>query len=187
MQHPYCYPGTDIYRNKWNIRDGGMLASLERLETLTRRENLPRHLPITVTGFKRIHHHIFRNIYDWAGKYRYVDTGRAGSPFCRADFIAGEMDKRFAFILAENRLHGLSVAQFAARAAEHVSELNAIHPFLDGNGRTLRGFLDVLAEQAGHEIDLTRVDPLQWNRASAVSFQRSDYGPMQVVIEAAIV
>ncbi len=95
------------------------------------------------------------------------DTGRTG-PFCKAEFIAAEMDKRFAAINGENNLRGLDAATFAARAAEHIGELNAIHPFLDGNGRALRAFLENLAEQAGHHIDLARVDPQAWNVSGVV-------------------
>jgi fido (protein-threonine AMPylation protein) len=78
------------------------------------------------------------------------------------------MDKRFAAINGENNLRGLDAATFAARAAEHIGELNAIHPFLDGNGRALRAFLENLAEQAGHHIDLARVDPQAWNVSGVV-------------------
>jgi cell filamentation protein len=59
----------------------------------------------------------------------------------------------------EDNLRGLTREQFAARAAEHMCELNTIHPFLDGNGRTQRAFLEMLAKQAGHDIDLARIDP----------------------------
>lgn len=185
-QHPYCYPGTDVYRNKLDIRDVALLDTVERLESLAGIETLSRRLPISVDGYKAIHHYIFQNIYEWAGEYRRVDTGRAGAPFCRADFIATEMDKRFAAIHAEKCLCDLDEIRFAERAAEHVGELNAIHPFLDGNGRTLRSFLDILAERAGHDLDLARIDAKQWNDASIVSFRQSDCRPMRAVIAGAI-
>ena len=121
---------------------------------MARHENLPRDFPVTVKGYSRIHAWLFHNIYDWAGQNRFVDTGRAGSPFCRAQFIAPEMAKRFDAIHAENSLRGSHRDAFAARAGEHACELNAIHPFLDGNGRTLRGFLETLALQAGMNLIL---------------------------------
>ncbi len=95
------------------------------------------------------------------------------------------MTKRFAAINGENNLRGLDAETFAERAAEHIGELNAIHPFLDGNGRALRAFLEILAEQAGHHIDLARVDPRAWNDASARSFHKLDYAPMRnIIVEA---
>ena len=185
-QHPYCYPGTDVLRNKLDIRDRDDLDRFERLEGRNRAETLRRDLPISVEGFRAIHRHIFENIYDWAGEYRFVATGRTG-PFCRPEFIAPEMEKRFSAIHAENDLRGLAFEDFAARAAEHVNELNAIHPFLDGNGRTTRAFLEILAERAGYDCQIVRITPDAWNDASARGFHRQDHKPMQGVIAGALV
>jgi cell filamentation protein, protein adenylyltransferase len=186
MDHPYCYPGTDVYRNKENIRDRDELEQLERLASARRLETLPHSLPITVDGYREIHRYMLQDVYDWAGEYRTVTTGR-GAPFCKAEFIDAEMDKRFAAINAEDNLRGLAPAEFAVRAAEHTCELNAIHPFLDGNGRTQRAFLEVLAEQAGHRIDLARIDPEAWNEAAKVSYYTQDYRPMRAIIASALV
>ena len=75
---------------------------------------------------------------------------------------------------------------FAARAAEHVVELNAIHPFREGNGRALRAFLLVLARQAGHDINMERIDAVIWNEASQVSFRTGDSQAMRNIIADAI-
>ena len=64
--------------------------------------------------------------------------------------------------------------------------LNAIHPFLDGNGRTLRAFLEALAEQAGHRIDLARIDPDAWKEASKVGYYTQDFHPMRDIIAGAL-
>ena len=184
-QHPYCYPGTDVLRNKLDIRDRDSLDLFERLEARSRAEALPRRLPVSVSGFRAIHRYIFANIYDWAGEYRFVATGRTG-PFCKPEYIATEMDRRFAAIRSENDLRGLSIETFAARAAEHANELNAIHPFLDGNGRTLRAFLEILAERAGYELDIVRITPAAWNDASARGFHKQEHAPMRDVLIAAL-
>jgi cell filamentation protein len=186
MDHPYCYPGTDVYRNKLDIRDNDALEKFERLESGNRMEMLPHDVRISADGYRDIHRYIFQNIYDWAGEYRTVTTGRTG-PFCKAEFIDPEMDKRFEAINAEDNLRGLTPEQFAARAAEHACELNAIHPFLDGNGRTQRAFLQVLTEQAGHEIDLARIGSQAWNKASIESYHKLNYGPMRELIAGALV
>ena len=65
-------------------------------------------------------------------------------------------------------------------------EINAIHPFRDGNGRTLRAFLFVLARQAGHDIKMERIDPAAWNEASRVSFRTGDSRAMRHIIANAI-
>ena len=66
MEHPYCYPGTLIYRNKLDIRNADLLESFERLETLTRMESLPRKAPISVDGYCDVHRYLFGNVYVWA-------------------------------------------------------------------------------------------------------------------------
>ena len=78
MDHPYCYPGTQVYRNKLGIRDADLLASFERLESLTRMESLPRDAPLGVAGYRSIHRYLFENIYDWAGEFAAsIRAGRA--------------------------------------------------------------------------------------------------------------
>jgi cell filamentation protein len=186
MDHPYCYPGTNVCRNKENIRDKEELEAFERVHSADRLLTLPRDLPITPQGYREIHRYMLQDVYDWAGQDRWIDTGRTG-PFCKAAFIVPELDKRFAAIHAEGALRGLDAERFAARAAEHISELNAIHPFLDGNGRALRAFLEILAAQTGSAIDLARIDPQAWNAASIAGFHRQDYGPMREVIAGALV
>jgi cell filamentation protein len=186
MSDPYRYPGTDVLRNIENIHDAEELAAFERTATLNRIETLPEDFPITPEGYRAIHRYLFQDVYDWAGEYRVVDIARADSLFCLVPYIGQELAKRFVAIRSENNLGGLGAGDFAERAAEHIIELNAIHPFREGNGRTLRGFLFVLARQAGHDIKLERIDALTWNEASRVSFRRGDSRPMRNIIADAI-
>jgi cell filamentation protein len=186
MSDPYCYSGTDVLRNIDNIRDAEELAVFERFSTANRIETLPADLPITPEGYRAIHRHIFQDVYDWAGEYRLVDIARADSLFCLVPYIAQELTKRFGAIRSENNLRGLDAQGFAARTAEHVVELNAIHPFREGNGRTLRTFLFVLARQAGHDINMERIDAVTWNEASRVSFRSGDSQAMRNIIADAI-
>jgi cell filamentation protein len=186
MNDPYVYPGTDVLRNKENIRDARELEAFERTATANRMETLPDNTPITAEGYREIHRYIFQDVYDWAGKARMVDIAKDDDLFCLAPYIDQELAKRFEAIRAENGLRGLSAEEFAARAADHISELNAIHPFREGNGRTQRAFLFVLGRQAGHEVDMTRIDPQAWNDASRESFRTGDPTPMRNVIASAI-
>jgi cell filamentation protein len=80
MQHPYCCPGRDVLRNKEDIRDNNELERFERMATARRLETLPRDLPIAVEGYREIHRCMLQDVYDWAGEYRYVDTGRTAPP-----------------------------------------------------------------------------------------------------------
>jgi len=182
MADPYVYPGTDVLINKENIRDHEQLEAFERVMTANRMETLPAGIPLTADGYRQIHRYIFQDVYDWAGRDRSVNISKGGDPFCFAPFIAGQLEQRFAIIQAEDGLKGLAPEEFAARAAEHICELNAIHPFREGNGRTQRAFLERLAEHAGHPIALERIDPAVWIEASIRSFRQGDYSPMRAVI-----
>jgi cell filamentation protein len=86
MDHPYCYPGTDVLRNKEDIRDKDELEAFERQHSADRLLTLPHNLPFTVAGYREIHRYMLQDVYDWAGEYRTIDTGRTG-PFCKAEYI----------------------------------------------------------------------------------------------------
>lgn len=182
---PYVYPGTSVLRNKENIRDLLELEAFERIATANRMETLSADIPITVGGYGEIHRYIFQDIYDWAGQDRTIEIARRESLFCMARYVDEQLTKRFDAIHAETDLHGLGRTDFAERAAVHICELNAIHPFRDGNGRTLRAFLFILGRQAGHEIDLAQIEPHAWNEASRQSFRSGHWRPMAKAIAGA--
>jgi cell filamentation protein len=106
------------------------------------------------------HRRIFGNVYPWAGELRRgigMMTKTRPSGFVVAygpsenvpDALAGV----FKALVAENNLVGLDTAQIALRLAWYYSELDAIHPFRDGNSRTLRAFTSDLSEAAGYRLD----------------------------------
>src|SRR3546814_7317455 len=85
--------------------------------------------------------------YDWAGEYRNVRTSKGGNTFCLPEFIESEMAKLFHALSEKNYLKGLTPADFVKQAAWFLSELNAIHPFREGNGRVQLAFLDILRSE----------------------------------------
>jgi cell filamentation protein len=187
MVDPYFYPGTDILINKEDILDWEELDAFERVMTASRMETLPPGIPLTANGYRQLHRYIFQDVYEWAGQDRTVNIAKGDDLFCLVPYIAAQMARRFAIIRAENSLKGLTSEEFARRAAEHVCELNAIHPFREGNGRTQRCFLERLAEAAGHPMDLARIEPQAWNNASIRSFRQADYEAMrQVILETVV-
>lgn len=68
------------------------------------------------------------------------------------------MRQQFRRLAKERYLVGRDKAQFAERAAVYVNEMNAAHPFIDGNGRTQRFWLRMLAENAGFDLTLGPAD-----------------------------
>jgi cell filamentation protein len=187
MADPYVYVGADILINKENIRDRAELEIFERVMTANRLEALPRGFPLTANGYRQFHRYIFQDVYAWAGKYRTVNLAKGGHIFCLVPHIRAQMERQFTVLQAEKGLKGLTRQGFTERAAEQVCEINAIHPFREGNGRKLRAFLERLAAHAGWPIDLARIGSRAWNSASIVSFRRADYNGMREVILRALV
>jgi cell filamentation protein len=117
-----------------------------------------------------IHRHLFQDVYPWAGQPRTVRISKDGSTFCYPEHIDREMRRLFANLSVLKQLVGLDAAAFANKAAHLLAELNAIHPFRDGNGRTQLSFLTVLAERADHPLRLERLDPKAMLSATVGSF-----------------
>jgi len=145
-------------------------------------------LPRGALGFGHycaIHRHLFQDVFDWAGKLRTVRIAKGDSMFCYPEHIDGEMKKLFLRLRAERFLRGLSAKDFAHSAAHLLAELNAIHPFREGNGRTQLTYLALLAERAGHPLALERMKPDAMLAAMVASF-KTDETPLAALIEGLI-
>jgi cell filamentation protein len=82
-------------------------------------------------------------------------------------------------------LVGLAGSDFAQQVAVIIGDVNYIHPFREGNGRTQMQYLKLLSERAGHPVDLARVSSTLWLDASKVS-HAADYALMARLIGEAI-
>jgi cell filamentation protein len=167
---PYCYPGTDILINRMGIRNRATLEAFEaEMSSERATEPLPGG-PFTADHYLAIHHHLFQDVYDWAGRIRTIRISKGSSAFCYPEYIEQELTKLFQRLAADNELSGLDRKQFAAKGASFIAELNAIHPFREGNGRTQLVFLVELSERAGHPLNLDRLDPAAILSATIASF-----------------
>src|SRR5262249_3312646 len=82
-------------------------------------------------------------------------------------------------------LGGLSTVDFASQVAVIIGDINYIHPFREGNGRTQLQYLKLLSERAGRPVDLARLGAARWIAASATS-HAADYSLMAQLIGDAI-
>lgn len=184
---PYLYPGTDVLRNKMGVRDNAALRLAEYAITRVRTPNAPT-FPMTAKGYLATHRHLFQDLYDWAGKLRTVTLAKGGDAFAFPHALESSMEKRFADLAARSSLRGLSREAFATGAAHHISELNAIHPFREGNGngRAMRLHLQQLAAQAGFCLEQARLPAQGWIEASIVAFRNANEAPLAGLILAAV-
>jgi cell filamentation protein len=156
---PYCYPNSDVLRNKAGLADREALERFETAMTFARSEEPLPNGRLSMSHYRAIHHHLFQDVYDWAGKFRTVRISKGASTFCYPENIASEMRRLFAWLRRHGGLRNLTAKDFASGAAHFLAELNAIHPFREGNGRTQLTFLALLADRAGHPLDLDRLAP----------------------------
>ena len=159
FDHPYCYPKTDILRNKLGLRTTDALHAFEALITAQRAEEALPTGRLSVRHFQRLHHHMFQDVYEWAGKFRTVRLTKENTIFCYPEHISAEMKRLFTWLKQEQYLKNLGTDAFAALAAWFFSELNAIHPFREGNGRTQNIFLFLLSENAEHPLNFDLFAP----------------------------
>jgi len=184
-EDPYTYPGSSVLRNRLDITDAARLDYFER-EAVTQRatESIPKGR-FNLAHLRAIHRHLFQDIYDWAGEIRTVEIAKDGHQFQFRRFIETGMADVYRRLKGANFLRGRGRAAFAAATGGIMGDVNYVHPFREGNGRTQLYYLEQLAEQAGHKLDLSQLDPDLWIAASRAAHS-GDYAPMGDEIERAL-
>jgi len=170
VDDPYCYPKTSMLKNRANLRSQVELEKFEALAATKRAEEpLPAGKP-SYGYYRAIHRHLFQDVYVWAGKIRTVRISKGESMFCFPEYIDKKMRDLFEDLAGENQFRDLDAETFATKAAHFMAELNAIHPFREGNGRSQNVLLIVLADQAAHPLDFDRLHPPEMMEAMMASF-----------------
>lgn len=167
----YCYPHSKVLINKLNIKNAEDLAVAER-EITALRLAVAKVQPIggsfDLQHLQRIHEWIFGDIYPWAGKLRHVNIAK-GNQFCLAMNLEIYAKNLFQKLRQEHYLIDFDGC-VPHRLAYYLSEINVLHPFREGNGRTQRLFIEYLANVAGYEVDFSTVSPQEMIVASANSY-----------------
>jgi cell filamentation protein len=187
---PYVYPGTNVLKNLRDLRDLESLAIFEATATARRLELIrldAKPGKFDIPHLKAIHRYIFQDVYSWAGEFRSVNIARPGQfYFAFVEQIVATLTTEFQKLSAERHLAGLNAEAFASRAAKYMGELNAIHPFRDGNGRTQREYIRQLALHNGYVLHWARVTRDQMGAASKRSFQQGDSSGLAEIIHLSI-
>jgi cell filamentation protein len=190
---PHSEQGHACPRNKFGITDYAKLQIVEAQLVIKRVGELrdqgitgdfnPAHL-------RAIHSYLFQDVFPWAGELRVVNISKGNQPFGPAQFIAAALDDALAKLRREDLLINLKPSGFAARAGFYLGEINAIHPFREGNGRAQREFIRQLALHAGHPLSWSAVGTgftqQQMIDASILSHTKGDNSALAAIIEAAL-
>ncbi|MBR4605836.1 MAG: Fic family protein [Lachnospiraceae bacterium] len=129
---------------------------------------------ITYDVLLKIHKELFDGIFPFAGKLRDVNMSKGDTIFCLYKYIDEELKKYFIDFSKDNELKGLSKERFCRRAACYYGDLNFIHPFREGNGRTLRELFYHIGKNSGYELDLTKCNKEEYLKAVIESEYKAD-------------
>jgi cell filamentation protein len=167
---PLCYPGTTVLINLADLTDPTELDDFEFSMYLTRAEEPLPDGNLGYDHYRAIHHHLFQDIYAWAGEPRTIRTGKAGNWFCYPEHLDRQMERAFSLVASRDLLGNLPKSIFAEGAADLLAEINAGHSFREGNGRTQLAYLKLLVVTAGFTFNDDALDPVKVMNAMIASF-----------------
>ena len=147
------YP-NGVLKNKYHIRDQQKLEQVEYLQAMRRAAIFLHSKPQikNIQDIKKVHKIMFGRLYDWAGKYRPGNFQKNGYDFFD--------HSRFGY--AETNINSIMHNQPEKRAlaaedyTKLLDEINFMHPFREGNGRSCKVFLSAYAANHGQVIDYPR-------------------------------
>lgn len=170
IDDPYTYENSTVLVNKLDIRTQAELDAFEvEISSARAEEPLPEGA-LNFSHYKAVHYHLFQDVYDWAGEVRTVRISKGGNPFCFPENIEDQATTLFDDLRAADYLRNLEAQAFSARAAHFLAELNAIHAFREGNGRSQLTFFALLADRAGHPLNLDKLEAEEMLEAMIASF-----------------
>ena len=162
---PYIYPNTPqlVLRNRYGLKDAAALATVERIQTGARlRELLSSEVEVSASldSLQAMHAYIFGDVYHWAGHIRRVNLYKpepvlsgASVDYSAHQNIRSEASAALQTIKARDWL-GMNLEERAQTLSQDVKELWRVHPFRDGNTRTVLAFADAYMARRGMPFDL---------------------------------
>jgi cell filamentation protein len=182
---PYVYPGTRILKNIPDIHDEAALVTFEQRATALRYDEAMisiKDAPLALSTWKKLHKTLFQDVYDWAGEIRHVQLAKGNTVFAIPEHIERQADELFAKMKIEN-LKDLDSSRRADRLAYYFAELNVLHPFREGNGRTQKMFFDEITRRFGSEIDWAHIDTQEFLDALVRAYHSQDYSKVATIFE----
>lgn len=163
LNNLYTYPESNILKNKHDIRDVKTLLEIEHKSVASRILKLTV-FPIKVysmNNVKEIHRYLFQDIYEWSGNLRKVNISKEGKAFMSLQSF--DQGSEYMNYLIDNYHETANTKdKVVSQLAAILDNLNHMHPFREGNGRTQREVIRVLALQKGYygEIDILLDDEI---------------------------
>lgn len=146
--------------------------------------------PITNALLRRIHAEIFGSLFAWAGRWRTLQISKPGAIWPSAQYLNQSMMTFERDVLRTYPTASLSADDEFCRAVARIQgEFLSIHPFREGNARTIKLATDLLAAQTGRPLlvyDDSAAGATEYIRAASAALRLMDYAPLEQIIRAAL-
>ena len=188
MDKIYCYPDTSILINKLDIHDKTLLLQAEtRLASirLYQLQEKPIRGNFDYDHLCSIHRHIFKDLYDWAGKPRTVNIAKTNL-FCLVQFMPCYAGSIFPAYYNDCMHTKNNPEEFIHAFTNHYADLNALHPFREGNGRSQREFARELCLKCGYAFDLRHTNHAEMLAASIESLDKGSNASLEGIFRKCI-
>lgn len=187
---PHSERGHFCPKNVFGYTDYRQLQAVESVFTTKRTLQLEDRDIVTgkfdSAHLQSIHRYIFQDVFPWTGQFRVVNISKGNSTFGPALYIAAALADTLDKLKRENLLVGLSPSDFALRAAFYLGEINAIHPFREGNGRAQREFIRQLGTHALHPLSWDGFSQQAMTEASIANHTTGSTAQLATIVEAAL-
>lgn len=127
-------------------------------------------MPLDENMLCYIHKTLFQDIYPWAGTFRTCNISKDESTFFNVEFLTYGLNEFFTNLQKDDFLKHLTRTEFVELLTYYSNELNFLHPFREGNGRTKKIFLTELAKRAGYKIDYSKITHEEFRNAEISAF-----------------
>jgi cell filamentation protein len=188
FQDPYIDQSSGCLRNLLGIKDSEELSKAETALVVNRCYELEYasldkgvDKEFDFQHLKDIHRRLFQDVYDWAGQVRQVDLSKGETRFLPHQLIERGSHSIFSELKEHNYLKGLAPDDFSKHAGYYLGEINHIHPFREGNGRTQREFINQMANLNGYHIEWRNVTQKEMIEAS-IEADKGNAEPLATLI-----
>ena len=170
----YTYKGTDILKNKLNIQDEELLKEYEtrivafKIATINS-QKLPQ--GYTPERLRFIHKYLFEDIFDFAGEYRQENITKDNFRFSEYEYIEENIERIFKSINIPE-MKKMPFQKFVETISYIMTELNVLHPFREGNGRTIREFVREYANSKSKDLSIGEFE-FNWSNVNIELLEES--------------
>jgi Protein involved in cell division len=183
MRDPYINE-NGVLKNKLQCETKEELEETEKILAIARIIELNEN-PIRgnydLKHLQKIHEYIFQDVYEWAGEIRIINIAKGNTLFCPVENIEIYSQTVFDQLEKDKYLKNETEYDFCKKGAEYLGEINMIHPFREGNGRTQREFIKLLGQDAGYEINFKYIKEKQMKEASIRSVTTDNKGFYEIL------